>query len=135
MSRSWRVKKHRPATLWWRRGVLLAVALIPLPGGSSVGPQPVACQGRTCHPTVSAQRWTSLLPGVWAVGRGPTGTIPVTGQAYVAVGDGVAAVGLGLTVEAYGLRDGQARWKLTLTALKPGSVIMSVRAWTGVVTV
>jgi PQQ-like domain len=139
MSRSWRVRKRRPATLWWRRGVLaavlLAVVVIPLPGGPVAGPQPVACQGRTCHPPVSAQRWTSLLPGAWAVGRGPTGTIPVSGQAYVAVGDGVAAVGLGLTVEAYGLRDGQPLWQLTLTALRPGSVIMSVRAWTGVVTV
>jgi hypothetical protein len=139
MGRSWRVRKRRPVTLWWRRGVLasvlLAVVVIPLPGGPVTGPQPVACQGRTCHPAVSAQRWTSLLPGTWAVGRGPTGTVPVSGQAYVAVGDGVAVVGVGLTVEAYGLRDGQARWKLTLTALRPGSVIMSVRAWTGVVTI
>jgi hypothetical protein len=115
--------------------VLLAVAFIPLPGGSATGPQPVACQGRTCHPTVSAQRWTSLLPGVWAVGSGPTGTVPVSGQAYVAVGDGVAAVGNGLTVEAYGLRDGQPRWEFTMTAFRPGSAIMSVRAWTGVITV
>jgi hypothetical protein len=115
--------------------VLLAVAFIPLPGGSATGPPPVACQGRTCHPTVSAQRWTSLLPGVWAVGSGPTGTVPVSGQAYVAVGDGVAAVGNGLTVEAYGLRDGQPRWELTMTAFRPGSAIMSVRAWTGVITV
>ncbi len=126
-------------TLWWRRGVLvavlLAVVVIPLPGEPATGPQPVACRGRTCHPTVSAQRWTSLLPGTWAIGRGPTGTVPVSGQAYVAVGDGVAVVGVGLTVEAYGLRDGQARWKLTLTALQPGSVILSVRAWTGVVTI
>jgi outer membrane protein assembly factor BamB len=139
MGRSWRVRKRRPVTLWWRRGVLaavlLAVVVIPLPGGPVTGPQPVACQGRTCHPTVSAQRWTSLLPGTWAVGRGPTGTVPVSGQAYVAVGDGVAVVGVGVTVEAYGLRDGQARWKLTLTALRPGSVIMSVRAWAGVVTI
>src|SRR5882724_8447707 len=100
MSRSWQVRKRRPATPRWRRGVLaavlLAVAFIPVPGGSAAGPQPVACQGRTCHPTVSAQRWTSLLPGVWAVGSGPTGTVPVSGQAYVAVGGGVAAVGNGL---------------------------------------
>jgi PQQ-like domain len=126
-------------TLWWRRGVLaavlLAVVVIPLPGGPVTGPQPVACHGRTCHPAVSAQRWTSLLPGTWAVGRSPAGTVPVSGQAYVAVGDGVAVVGIGLTLEAYGLRDGQARWKLTLTALRPGSVIMSVRAWARVVTV
>ena len=114
--------------------VLLAVALIPLPGGPATGPQPVACQGRTCHPAVSAQRWTSPLPGVWAVGGGPTGTVPVSGQAYVAVGGGVAAVGDGMTVEAYGLREGQPRWELTLTAFRPGSVIISVRAWAGVVT-
>ncbi len=129
----------RPAAFWWRRGILavalLAVAFIPLPGGPAAGPQPVACQGHTCRPAVSAQRWASPLPGTWAVGSGPAGTFPLSGQAYVAVGDSVAAVGDGLTVEAYGLRDGQPRWRLALTGFRAGAVIMSVRAWPGVVTV
>jgi hypothetical protein len=64
---------------------------------------------------------------------GVTGTVPASGQDYVAVGGGVAAVGGGLTVTCYDLRDGVVLWRLTLPE-PAGSAIMSVRAWPGVVT-
>ncbi len=44
----------------------------------------------------------------------PAGTVPLSGQAYVAVGGGVAAVGAGLTVTGYGLRNGESLWQITL---------------------
>jgi hypothetical protein len=66
-------------------------------------------------------------------GDGATGTVPVSGQAYVAVGGGVAAVGAGLTVTGYGLRDGRQLWQATLAG-PDGAAVMSVRAWDGVVT-
>jgi len=120
---------------WVSRGVLaavlLAVVLFPVTNPAS-GQQPAACRG--CRaPAASAQRWTARLSGDWAVGAGATGTVPVTGQAYVAVGGGVAVVGDGLTVTAYRLRDGVQLWQATLNA-PPGSLVSSVRAWPGVIT-
>jgi hypothetical protein len=75
-----------------------------------------------------------MLPGDWAVGAGATGTVPASGQAYVAAGGGIAAVGDGLTVTVYQLRNGAQLWQATLNA-PAGSAISSVRAWQGVVTV
>jgi hypothetical protein len=110
---------------------LLAVLFFPVPGPAS-GQQPAACHG--CRvPSASAERWVSALSGAWAAGDGAVGTVPLSGQAYVAVGGGVAAVGAGLMVTGYGLRDGESLWQLTLNA-PAGSSIMSVRAWPGVVT-
>jgi hypothetical protein len=122
-----------PAAL--RRGVLavvlLAVAFFPVPGAAS-GQQAPSCRGCRTQPA-NAERWTSRLPGEWMVGDGATGTVPVSGQAYVAVGGSVAAVGAGLTVTGYGLRDGHQLWQVPLTG-PAGASIMSVRAWPGVVT-
>jgi hypothetical protein len=118
-----------------RRGVLavvlLAVAFFPVPGAAS-GQQAPACHGCRTQPA-NAARWTSRLPGQWMAGDGATGTVPVSGQAYVAVGGGMAVVGAGLTVTGYGLRDGHLLWQVTLTG-PAGASIMSVRAWPGVVT-
>jgi hypothetical protein len=118
-----------------RRGVLalalLAVAFFPATGLAS-GQQTPACRGcRT--PPVNAQRWTAQLPGQWAVGTGTTGIVPATGQAYAAVGGGVAAVGDGRTVTGYAVRDGRQLWQVTLDG-PAGSSVISVRAWRGVVT-
>ena len=110
---------------------LLAVLFFPVPGPAS-GQPPAACHG--CRvPPASAERWVSALSGAWTAGDGAAGTVPLSGQAYVAVGGGVAAVGAGLTVTGYGLRNGESLWQLTLNA-PAGSSIMSVRAWPGVVT-
>jgi len=88
---------------------------------------------------VSAQRWTVTLPGTWSAGTGPGttgdgGTVPAVGQAYVAVGGGVAVLGTGLSVTGYTLSRGKELWQTPLDA-PAGTVIMSVRAWQGVVTV
>jgi PQQ-like domain len=133
MRRKRRTVRGSPA--WMRRGVLavvlLAVAFSPAPGSAS-GQQAPACHGCRTQPA-SAQRWVSRLPGEWTVGDGVTGTVPASGQAYVAVGGGVAAVGAGLTVSGFGLRDGRLLWQVTLPE-PAGAAIMSVRAWPGVVT-
>lgn len=121
---------------WWRRGVLaaalLAVAFIPGLGPAS-GQQAAACHGCRAQ-TASAQRWTARLSGSWAVDAGTAGTVPASGQAYVAAGGGVVAVGDGLTVTGYRLHDGHLLWQLALS-MPVGSTIISVRAWPGVVTV
>ena len=128
-------KAARGSPAWTRRGVLavvlLAVAFFPVPGAAS-GQQPPACRGCRAQP-VNAERWASRLPGQWAASDGATGTVPASGQDYVAVGGGVTAVGGGLTVTCYDLRDGHLRWQATLPA-PAGSAVMSVRAWPGVVT-
>jgi PQQ-like domain len=54
--------------------------------------------------------------------------------AYVAVGSGLVVVGTGLSLTGYAQRTGEERWQTTLTA-PTGAVIMSVRAWPGVITV
>ena len=120
---------------------LLVVVLIPLPGlASDTHPKPPACAGSACHAQrVSAQRWSVSLPGTWAAGTGQGttgdgGTVPVNGQsAYVAVGGGLAIVGTGLSLAAYTLDHGKESWNTPLTA-PLGTVIVSVRAWPGVVT-
>jgi hypothetical protein len=130
--------------------VLLALLVFPLPGLAADGPPPLsACPGSGCQPrTAMAQRWAVRLPGVWSAGTssagtsstgtssagvGDGGTVPATGQAYVAVGSDVAVVGAGLTLTAYALSDGARRWQVTLGA-PPGTQIISVRAWPGVIT-
>lgn len=129
------VRGLRAVPAWARRGVLvfvlLAIVFAPLPGLAS-GQSSPACRGCRAQPA-SAERWASRLPGQWAAEAGATGTVPASGQAYVAVGGGLAAVGDGLTVEGYRLDDGAPLWQLELDA-PAGSAIMSVRAWQGVVT-
>ncbi len=116
---------------------MLIVALPAL--ASDVTAQSSDCQGPDCHPAaVSAVRWAARLPGDWSAGGtggdGEGGTSPAVGQAYVAAGGTVAAVGSGLEVTAYTLATGQQAWQVELGAA-PGATIMSVRAWPGVVTV
>jgi PQQ-like domain len=128
-------RRGRVPAGWVTRGVLaavlLAVVFFPVTGPAS-GQQPSACRG--CHAqSASAERWTAKLPGDWAVGAGAAGTVPASGQAYVAVGGGIAAVGERLTVTSYQLSNGAQLWQATLDA-PAGSAISSVRAWPGVVT-
>ncbi|MGH3292833.1 MAG: PQQ-binding-like beta-propeller repeat protein [Trebonia sp.] len=120
---------------------LLVVVLFPLPVLASDTPtmQP-ACQGADCRAKpLSAKLWADTLPGAWSAGTGPGttgdgGTVPVGGQAYVAVGGGVAVLGTGLSVTGYNLSTGKQLWQTPLDA-PLGTAIMSVRAWTGVITV
>ena len=117
---------------------LLALMVLPLPVLASDGqPAPLhACEGAGCR---AQPAWTVPLDGTWAAGTraGGTpngGTVPAVGQAYVAAGGGVAVVGTGLGLAGYRLSDGKPLWQVTLHA-PAGTTIMSVRAWTDVVTV
>jgi PQQ-like domain len=133
MRRTRKAARGSPALM--RRGVLavvlLALVFVPVPGTATGQPAP-ACGGCRAQP-VNAERWSSELPGQWATVDGATGTVPVDGQDYVAVGGAVAAVGGGMTVTGYDLSDGNVRWQVTLPG-PVGAAIMSVRAWPGVVT-
>jgi hypothetical protein len=115
---------------------LLAVALVPYPIiGSASTPSTAPCQ-TNCRPAGAAGKilWTRELPGTWTASNGLTGTVPVHGQAYVAVGNGVAVVGLGMSLRAYNSRTGHPQWQTDLRGFPAGSAIVSVRVWPGVVT-
>lgn len=113
--------------------VLLAVLLFPVADLVSGGqPQQAACRGCGTGQPAVAQRWVVPLPGDWLAGS--EGTVPAFGQAYAAVGGGIAVVGDGLTLTAFALGDGRQLWQTTLGGPAGGS-IMSVRAWPGAVTV
>ncbi|MGH3234325.1 MAG: hypothetical protein ACRDOH_13925, partial [Streptosporangiaceae bacterium] len=124
----------------WRRlalaVVLLGVALAPYPTQGAVGaPQAAACRVGCRAGSVSGMvRWTASLPGSWDVASGLTGTVPASGLAYASVGDGVAAVGVGLTVYGYSSATGALEWQNTLTGFPAGAAIVSVRTWPGEVT-
>ncbi|HEY2277286.1 MAG TPA: PQQ-binding-like beta-propeller repeat protein [Streptosporangiaceae bacterium] len=130
----------RKSFTWARRGVLaatlLAVALVPYPVIGAASTPAVAPCHTNCGQTGTAGKilWTRELPGAWTASGGLTGTVPVSGQAYVAVGNGVAAVGLGMDLRAYNSRTGQPRWQLALRGFPANSAIVSVRVWPGVVT-
>jgi hypothetical protein len=112
--------------------VLLAVLLFPVADLVSGGqPQQAACRGCGTGQPAVAQRWVVPLPGDWLAGS--EGTVPAFGQAYAAVGGGIAVVGDGLTLTAFALGDGRQLWQTTLGGPAGGS-IMSVRAWPGAVT-
>jgi outer membrane protein assembly factor BamB len=118
------------------------VLIIPLPVLASDVPQhPAACPGSACRAQATSPLWTKALPGGWLAGTsggassGDGGTVPASGQAYVAVGDGAAVVGAGLGVTCYNLASGKQLWPTLTLSATPGTVIMSVRAWPGVVTV
>jgi len=134
-------RARRPGSFGWARravlaAALLAVAFVPYPViGSASVPSAGACHG-PCRHAGSAGKvlWASPLPGQWAASSGLAGTVPVSGQAYAAVGAGVAVVGLGRSLRAYGSGTGTTLWNADLTGFPANASIVSVRAWSGVVT-
>jgi len=110
--------------------ILVAVVLFP---GSTPSHQRTPCR-RACS-AVGAVSWARRLTGDWVAASGAQGTVLAHGQAYAAVGGHVAAVGFGLTVDAFDAATGFPRWSATLSDVPAGSAIISVRAWQGVVTV
>ena len=134
-------RARRPGSFAWARravlaAALLAVAFVPYPViGSASVPSAGACHG-PCRHAGSAGKvlWARPLPGQWAASSGLAGTVPVSGQAYAAIGDGVAVVGLGRSLRAYGSRTGTTLWNADLTGFPANASIVSVRAWPGVVT-
>ncbi len=118
--------------------VLLAVVFFPVSGlVPSDQRQQAPCHGCDAVQPSVTQRWTASLPGAWLAGgssgSGVTGTVPATGQAYAAVGGGIAVLGDGLTLTAYSVANGSQRWQVTLPG-PAGASIVSVRAWPGAVT-
>jgi PQQ-like domain len=109
---------------------LIGAALVP---GQAAGSPSRGCHQARCG-IAGTVRWIRPLPGSWTVQNGPYGTVLRRGQAYAAVGGGLAAVGMGLTVYGYDAGTGAPLWSATLASLPPGSSIVSVRAWPGVVT-
>ncbi len=135
------VRARRPGSFGWiRRAVLaaalLAVAFAPYPViGSASVPPAGPCRGPCRHAGAAGKvLWAGALPGQWAASSGLAGTGPVSGQAYAAIGGGVAVVGLGTSVRAYGSRTGKTLWNADLTGFPADASIVSVRAWPGVVT-
>ena len=116
--------------------VLLGVALLPYPTQGTAGAPPAAACRVGCRAgsLPSMVRWTTPLPGSWDVASGLTGTVPASGLAYASVGDGVATVGVGLTVYGYSSKTGVLQWQNTLTGFPAGAAIVSVRTWPGEVT-
>jgi PQQ-like domain len=121
---------------WALAVVLLGVALMPYPTQGAASAPPAAACRSGCRPgsVPSMVRWTAPLPGSWDVASGLTGTVPASGLAYASVGDGIAAVGAGLTVSGYSLKTGALKWQDTLTGFPAGAAIASVRTWPGEVT-
>ncbi len=121
---------------WALALVLIGVAVLPYPAQGTAGgaPAPACRSGCRGGGVTSMIAWTRPLPGSWDVVPGLTGTVPAAGLAYVSVGHDVAAVGIGLTVDAYSARTGAPLWTRTLTGFPAGAAIESVRTWPGEVT-
>lgn len=110
--------------------ILAAVVLFPSGAASH--------RGTPCRPACSvtgAVSWTRSLTGAWVADGGALGTVFAHGQAYAAIDGDVAAMGFGLTVDAFDAETGFPRWAAQLSGVPAGSAIISVRVWPGVVTV
>lgn len=119
-----------------RRGmlVLLLAGVVVFPGVAE------RAGARSCQKASSGQcparetvRWSRPLMGTWIAEDGVEGTVPGQGLAYVAIGHGIAVIGVGRTLRAYDARTGAVRWTTVLTGLPAGTAIVSVRAWDGMV--
>lgn len=111
---------------------LLLVAVLLFPSGTA-SRHHRACPVHQCQAD-GAIMWSRPLTGTWLAESGAQGTVYSPGQAYAAVGNGVAAVGFGLTLDAFDATSGFPRWAATLGGVPAGSSISSVRVWHGVVT-
>jgi outer membrane protein assembly factor BamB len=119
-----------------RRGivavVLAAAAVIP---GHATSQATRSCLARHCRAPWTV-RWIRVLPGSWLAADGPQGTVVRRGAAYTAVGSGIAAIGFGHIVAGFDERTGAPLWTAApLLGFAPGAMVVSVRAWPGVVTV
>jgi len=111
--------------------VLLAAVVIP---GRATSQQPPHCAGLRCTAAGSVL-WTTPLPGSWIAQSGVLGTVTEPDAAYAGDGGGVAVVGSGTTVSGFAAATGKPLWRVSLAGLQPGSVIVSARAFSGVVAV
>ncbi len=111
--------------------VLVGAAVIPGHASSQASKH---CLGARCASTGSIL-WTRGLPGRWIAEDGVTGTVPASGDAYVAASANLAVLGDGTLVAAYHARTGDPVWASAVTGFGPGAAIVSVRAWPAVVAV
>ena len=110
--------------------MLVGAALIP---GYASGSASQRCSRPGCG-SAGQIRWIRRLSGSWTAEGGIVGTVPAAGQAFVAAGPQVAALGSGTQVSAYADRTGQVLWSAALTGFPAGASIVSVRSWPAVVT-
>lgn len=119
---------------WARRGllasVLIGAALIP---GYATGTGARPCSAPRCGHSGTV-RWIRGLGGSWIADGGVIGTVPAAGQAYVAAGPQVAAIGYGTNVYGFDVQTGRPLWAATLSGFPAGASVVSVRSWPGVVT-
>jgi hypothetical protein len=111
---------------------LILIAVVLFPSGTP-SHHAKLCHGQSC-PVAGAIIWSKPLTGAWVAENGVQGTVYANGQAFAAVGNGVAAVGFGLTLDVYDSGNGFPRWAANLTGVPVGASIISVRVWPGVVT-
>ncbi len=111
---------------------LILVAVVLFPSGTS-SHHAKSCRGQAC-PAAGAIIWSKPLTGAWVAANGVPGTVYADGQAFAAVGHEVAAIGFGLTLDAYDSGTGFPRWAANLAGVPVGASIISVRVWPGVVT-
>jgi hypothetical protein len=86
------------------------------------------CLGSRCA-SAGSILWTHRLPGSWVAENGVTGTVPASGDAYVAANANLVVLGDGTLVAAYHAGTGESAWDTVLTGFGPGAAITSVRAW------
>lgn len=119
---------------WVRRGllaiVLVGAALLPGHAFSSASHN---CTGRCGG--AGTIRWVRPLPGSWAAAGGIAGTVPSAGAAYAAAGSRVAAIGFGMTVDAFQASNGVLLWTAPVTGFPAGASIVAVRSWPDYITV
>jgi outer membrane protein assembly factor BamB len=130
VTRGWNVRVVRRGVL---AAVLVAAAFAPTEASSS----PASCTS-SCT-TAGSILWQRSLPGSWTAASAVMGTVPAgvpdNGQAYADAGLWVAAIGYGLVVRGYNARTGRPLWTVHLHGFPSGDQIVSVRVWSGVITV
>lgn len=117
-----------------RRALAVLLAAVAVTGGIAAHLDSGSCRGSGCR-GVRVTRWSRPLTGSWVAQSDYGGTVFAAGEAHAAAGDGVAVIGYGLTLNAYELTTGFPRWTQALTGFPPGSAIVAVQAWRGVITV
>jgi hypothetical protein len=123
-----------PAT--WAKRVFVATVLVGaavIPGRASSG-QPQHCAGVRCVAAGSIL-WAAGLPGLWLAQPGVSGTVTGKVGAYVATGGGLAVIGAGTGVTAFDESTGKRLWRVALTTVQAGSVVVGVRAFSGIIAV
>jgi hypothetical protein len=117
-----------------RVALAAALAAIAVTGGIAAHLGSGSCRGSGCG-GIRVVRWSRPLTGAWVAQSSYGGTVFASADAHAAAGYGTAVIGYGLTLSAYEVSTGFPRWSQTLSGFPPGSAILAVHAWRGVITV